>query len=131
MLGKVTAKALGLLSIGLPSSIKSCNFTYQVDARSRMFPKIKGIQIRIPIDPTVKPVQQPIRRCSIALTTPMKEKLDELLEMDIIEKVSEASSWVSPLVFVLKDNGDLRICVDMRRANMAVIRENHHFISVS
>lgn len=124
LLGKVTAKALGLLSIGLPSSTKACD-TFQVDTKSRVFPKIKGIQIRIPINPTVKPVQQPIRRCPIALTKPMKQKLNELLEMDIIEKVSEASSWVSPLVPVLKGNGDLRICVDMRRANMAVIRENH------
>lgn len=34
-------------------------------------------------------------------------------------------AWVSPLVVIPKRNGDIRICVDMRRANKAVIRERH------
>lgn len=39
----------------------------------------------------------------------------------------EVSSWVSPLLpeLSLKDNEDLRLCVDMRRANVAIIGENH------
>lgn len=123
LLGKVTAMAMGLLIIGLPSSqLQNVN---KVSVTRGVFPKINGIQIVIPIDPGVKPVQQPIRRCPIALAALMKEKLNELLQLDIIEVVCEASGWVSPLVPVLKDNGELRICVDMRRANFAIIRENH------
>lgn len=29
------------------------------------------------------------------------------------------------MVPILKENGEIRICIDMRRANMAIIRENH------
>ena len=35
------------------------------------------------------------------------------------------TEWVSPLVVVPKTDGDVRICVDMRRANSAIERERH------
>lgn len=55
----------------------------------------------------------------------MDEKIADLLEKGIIEKV-EFSNWISPLVVVPKDNGnDVRICVDMRRANEVIAREKH------
>ena len=56
----------------------------------------------------------------------MDKKLDELLKADFIEEVLEGpSGWISPLVVVPKSDGDVRICVDMRRANEAIIRERH------
>ena len=52
------------------------------------------------------------------------KKLDKLLELDIIEGVPDGpSGWISPLVVVPKSDGDVRICVDMRRPNEAIIRE--------
>lgn len=39
------------------------------------------------------------------------------MDSDIIEKVDGPTDWVSPSVPVPKRNGELRICVDMRRAN--------------
>lgn len=52
-------------------------------------------------------------------------KLTELKDSDIIEEVHGPSPWVSPMVPVLKENNEVRICIDMRRANEAIIRENH------
>lgn len=89
------------------------------------FPKIKGIQVKIPIDESVSPVCQQPRRPPIALMTKVEDKLNSLLVRDIIERVEGGCSWVSPLVTVVKDNGDLRLCVDMRRANAAILRERH------
>lgn len=89
------------------------------------FPKIKGVLVEIPIDPNVKPVQQPYRRAPFALESKISEKLQSLLDRDIIEKVNQPSAWVSPIVPVLKDNGEIRLCVDMRRVNKAVLRETH------
>ena len=44
---------------------------------------------------------------------------------DIIEPVEGPTPWVSPLVIIPKPSGDIRICVDIRQANTAVIRERH------
>ena len=35
------------------------------------------------------------------------------------------TSWVSPVLVVPKQNGDIRLCVDMRQANKAIVREQH------
>ncbi|VDI32041.1 Hypothetical predicted protein [Mytilus galloprovincialis] len=45
--------------------------------------------------------------------------------MDVIERVEGPTEWVSPLVVVPKRNSEIRICVDMRRANEAVKRSRH------
>ena len=66
---------------------------------------------------------QPIRKVPYHLRDKLSTKLDELVELDIIEKVSGPSSWVSPVVVVPKPSGDIRLCVDMRQAHMAVKRE--------
>jgi hypothetical protein len=39
--------------------------------------------------------------------------------------VDGSTPWVSPIVVVPKDSGEVRICVDMREANQAVKREKH------
>ncbi|CAB4006666.1 Transposon Tf2-9 poly [Paramuricea clavata] len=53
------------------------------------------------------------------------QKIEELVELDVIEKVEGPTSWVNPLVVVEKPNGDVRICLDMRHANKAIKREKH------
>ena len=45
--------------------------------------------------------------------------------MDIIEPVEGPTPWVSPVVVVPKQNDEIRLCVDMRRANEAIIRERY------
>ncbi|XP_021343899.1 uncharacterized protein K02A2.6-like [Mizuhopecten yessoensis] len=55
----------------------------------------------------------------------VSDKIDELENLDIIEKVNTHTQWVSPVIVVPKPDGDIRLCVDMRRANEAIIRERH------
>lgn len=117
LLGDETAKQLKVLKIGYGVA--------SIHQHAPTFPKIKGVLVEIPIDPNVKPVQQPYRRAPFALEDKVAEKLQYLLSQDIIERVEEPSAWVSPIVPILKDNGEVRLCVDMRRANQAVIRETH------
>ena len=55
----------------------------------------------------------------------MTAKLKQLEELGVIEKVNGPTSWINPLVAVEKPNGDIRICLDMRQANRAILREKH------
>jgi len=56
----------------------------------------------------------------------VKQELDDLLANDIIEPAAGVgTTWVSPLVVVLKNNGKIRQIVDMRQANKAILRESH------
>lgn len=121
LLGKDTAKRLGVLRIGLHEP----TVNNIVPVGTRPFPKIKNVQLSIPINRNVSPIVQRVRRPPIALLSRIEEKLNQLLVADIIEPVSGAAPWVSPLVTIVKDNGDLRLCVDMRRANQAIMREHH------
>ena len=51
-------------------------------------------------------------------------KIGELLNLDIIEKVSGLTTWVSPAVIAPEPNkDDVHICVDMRYPNEAIQRE--------
>lgn len=114
LLGKDTATKLGVLKVGLG-----------VNAVDGTFPKIRGVQIHIPIDKSIKPVSQPCRRVPVPLESKINRKIQELIDTDIIEPVNGPSDWISPLVPVLKSDGDVRICVDMRQANRAIIRGKH------
>lgn len=87
--------------------------------------KYKDFEISLDIDPAIKPFYQPPRNVPLNLRPELDKKLDELLENKIIEKVQNPSRFVSPLAFGKKPNGDLRVCVDMRRANLAVRRKIH------
>ncbi|XP_058816749.1 uncharacterized protein K02A2.6-like [Topomyia yanbarensis] len=117
LLGDKTACQLQVLKIGFDIAA--------VKGPSNEFPKMKGILVEIPIDKTVQPVQQPYRRAPFALEGLKEQKLSMLLDQDIIESVNQPAQWVSPLVPVLKDSGEIRLCIDMRRANRAVVREKH------
>lgn len=86
--------------------------------------KLANVLLSIPLDESVPPVAQPCRRVPFALRKKILEHTAELIEEDIIEEVKdEPTTWVSPIVPVIKKNGSLRLCIDMRQANKAVLRE--------
>ena len=68
---------------------------------------------------------QPLRRIPYHLRDKVEQKLQELESYDIIEKVEEPSNWMRQVVVVPKVNGDIQLCVDMRRANETVIQERY------
>ena len=126
LLGKTTAVELGLLHIGLVN-----NVVREEEHMKEKFPKLfngigklKDFQLHIPVDSNVEPVVQPLRRVPYSLREKLEKKLDELESLDIIEKVNTTSKWVNPIVVVPKGE-DIRLCVDMRKANEAVKRERY------
>ena len=82
-------------------------------------------EVKLSIDKDVNPVAQPYRRVPFAMMDKLEAHLNELVEQDIMEKVDGPTTWVSPVVIVLKSEGKIRLCVDMRQANRAIQR--HHY----
>lgn len=119
LIGRDTATAMGVLKIDIPVN------EVEVGAKSKKLGTIKDIVVDIPIKADAVPVVQPYRRIPVALETMVDKKLDELLHQGVIEPVNEPAKWISPVVVVPKGDNDVRICVDMRRANEAVERENY------
>lgn len=131
LLGKETATKLGVLTIGLPvNQIENLQENAKgSNVKKKTIGKLKNFQMKLPVKDGVVPVYQPLRRIPVPLQKKLEEQLDELEELDIIEKVNGPSRWASQLVTCPKRNGDLRICVDMRRANESIEREKHHIPS--
>ena len=86
--------------------------------------KLPGIH-HITLEENAKPVVQPPRRIPVALQTKLKEELNNMVKLGIIEKANEPTDWVSSLVVVQKPNGKLRVCLDPRDLNKAIKREHY------
>ena len=132
LLGRETAEVLNLLFNGPLQANNVTSGQLESDIRAKyksLFSGVgllKGYELKLHVDESVKSVVQHVRRVPFGLRNKVEKKLDELLDLDIIEEVPEGTSvWVSPLVVVPKSDGDVRVCVDMRRANEAIIRERH------
>ena len=87
--------------------------------------KLKGVQVKLHIDETVKPVAQKPRRTPFHLRGKVEKEIRHLIETEIIENVEgEPTPWITPILTPPKKNGEeIRLCVDMREANKAVRRE--------
>ncbi|KAJ8339345.1 hypothetical protein SKAU_G00361310 [Synaphobranchus kaupii] len=76
------------------------------------------------VNAEVSPVMQPLRRIPLALRDDVTKELNTLLEAGIIEPVN-AAPWISNLVIAKKKSGGLRVCVDLRSVNKAVIPDKY------
>ena len=79
----------------------------------------------IKTDPTVPPVQHGRQKVPIEYKEEIKKELAEMVQQGIITKQTEPTPWVSSLIFPKKANGKLRICLDPKDLNKAIICENH------
>ena len=125
LLGKDTAMKLGVLKIGfyIATVVKTKQILQQ--KFQEVFSgigKLKSKQEKLHINLEVKPVSQPLRRAPFNLQDRVARKVQELLEWDIIEEADAPTPWVNPVVIIPKTDGDIRLCIDMRRANEAIIR---------
>ena len=79
----------------------------------------------IKVDPTVPPVQHSRQKVPIKYKEEIEKELAEMVHQRIITKQTEPTPWVSSLTYPKKANGKLRICLDPKDLNKAIIRENH------
>src|SRR5690606_6918634 len=93
--------------------------------------KLKDFKVKIVIDKNVTPVVQKVSRIPFMKREQCEKEVNKLLQLGVIESVQTPSSWVSPISLVPKRRPDgsisddeIRICLDLRRANTAIKRQN-------
>ena len=124
-----TVSALGLIMLKI-NMVKPEHPTHEqlLNEYAHIFDGIgtlKDFEVKPHIDESVPPVAQPPRRIPFHMRQKVSDALAKLERDGIIEKVSNATPWISPLVVIPKKDGDIRLCVDMRMANRAIQRERH------
>jgi transposase InsO family protein len=90
---------------------------------------IKGVQCRVYVKPTAVPRNYPPRRLPPALLQPIKEQIQDMERQGVIKKVEDID-WCAPIVPVRKKNGTVRICVDFRLLNEAIVRQPYQMPSL-
>ena len=91
---------------------------------------LKNFELQLHIGPTIVPVQQPVGRVPYHTKEKISAELSRLLKLDIIEKIDGSTTWLNPIVAVPKSSGKIRICLDIRQANKAIIREYNVILKI-
>ena len=128
LLSYKTSTALALLDVKVhANSLQHANpeITQILHKHKDLFEgmgNIKNIQVTLDIDPSVQPVAQRPYRIPHSMKATVNNKLDEMRDQGIIEKVEGSTPWLSPLIAIPKKGGDVRLVLDMRVPNQAFTR---------
>ena len=84
-------------------------------------------ELRIHINYEVPPVVQKLRRVCFHQREAIALELAKLAALDIIEPVpaDQPTTWVNNLVPIVKKDGSLRLCIDSKMANLAILTERY------
>ena len=140
LLGCDTAMKLGVLKIvnSIDKEDKKlrpvvADIVSEYDCLFHGIGKDKHAKVKIPVDESVTPVAQVNCRIPYHYQDKLKEQLQKLQQAGVVEPVpdDEPTTWISPLVIQPKKAvGEIRICVDMRKGNKAMLCEKREFPTV-
>ena len=84
-------------------------------------------QYHVTVDPAVSPVVHPPRRVPFKMKEEIKQELLEMEQQGIITPVREGepTAWVNSLVYHCKPSGKIRVCLDPKDLNKAILRDHH------
>ena len=83
------------------------------------------VTYRMKLDESVTPVIRPSRRIPHAMEKKVKAELDHMEQIGVNVPQSEPTEWVSQMVATNKKNGEIRVCIDPRDLNRALMRPHH------
>jgi hypothetical protein len=86
-------------------------------------PPDRGDAHVIPLEPESKPVWRPMYRLSPLEHLEVKKQVAELLDLGWIEP--STSPYGSPVLFVSKKDGGLRMCIDFRALNKQTVKNRY------
>ena len=126
LLGKDTAEELGVLRIEINAMNTESIINEYPNVTQKKLGKLQNMSVDLHIDISVPATIQKHYRIPFHLRSKVKAEIQRLLEEDIIEEVHGPTEWLSPVVVVPKPNSEyIRICVDMRKPNVAIQRTRH------
>ncbi|XP_045537629.1 uncharacterized protein K02A2.6-like [Papilio machaon] len=86
--------------------------------------KLPG-KYKIVIDESVQPSICPVRKIPIGVRQKLLVELNRMTELGVIRKVSHPTEWVNAIVVAAKKDGGIRVCLDPRPLNKAVLRAHY------
>ena len=86
-------------------------------------PPQKEIEFVIDVVPSTTPISITLYRMAPLELKELKLQLQELLEKGFIH--SSVSPWGSPVLFVKKKDGTLRLCIDFRQLNKLTVKNKY------
>ena len=105
LLSRAMSQKLGLIVLNL-----------QELHASTLYALMKGEPVEIHLKEGAKPFHfNTARRVPVPLLPKVKNELERMENAGVIQKISEPTEWYSPIVVDPKSNGQIRICVDLRR----------------
>ena len=96
----------------------------QPESSQTDLPPLRGFVHRVNVREGVPPVQQKMRPLPYSIREEVKTHLADLEAKGIIEKV-DSSPWISPMVVARRRTGGIRVCLDLKKVNEAVIPSKH------
>ena len=61
----------------------------------------------------------------ISLHKKLKDELDRMVRLEVIQPIDEPTEWVSSLVIIEKPDGRIRVCLDPKPLNKAIKRQHY------
>ena len=134
ILGKSTFELLNLLRVGPPTrqevpqtvtASTKCNpSTLQVINKYEDIFKglgtLKNCKLQLHINKNITPVQQTMRILPYHTKQKVSDELQRLQKLDIIKPAPGKTTWLNPVVPVIKPNGKMRFYLDMQKENVAI-----------
>ena len=100
-----------------------------------VFPdKLPGLPPERELDFTIeiKPGAEPISKTLYRMTAPelceLQMQLKELLDLGLVRP--SVSPWGAPVIFVKKKDGSLRLCIDYRDLNHAIVKNRYPMLRI-
>ena len=86
--------------------------------------KLEG-NLHLEIDPAIISVQLPTTKLPIAVKEELKNELDRLVKLQVLQPVDVPTNWISAMVVARKKDGRICVCIDPKYLNQALKRYHY------
>jgi hypothetical protein len=86
-------------------------------------PPERELDFTIELKPGAKPISKTLYQMTVLELCELQIQLKELLDLGIIRP--SVSPWGTPVIFVKKKDGSLRLCIDYRDLNCATVKNRY------